>query len=254
MFKYTGPIKPYKAAQRRLEQQLRRTQAELQALQRRNEFLRVWDSILTALSSDFQGLRDYASAAAAAGQSTLASCVCYHASSEEDQLLQQLQSLSVEPATGAATKPAPRSAHNCSGSSTSASSGSAALPSSAALLARGNSNNSSSSSAVQLLVAPKDDPLYLLRHLCTLKPYPGAAELTAEQLAADYSATVQMLALQLKLYKAEQQVPVPADVATAARTAGGKTPLQKMQDALCRYGCACKLRLVLRHVAEAWLG
>jgi hypothetical protein len=43
-----------------------------------------------------------------------------------------------------------------------------------------------------------------------------------------------MLALQLKLYKAEQQLPTPQSLKDAMGKEGAKTPLQTMQDSLCR--------------------
>jgi hypothetical protein len=220
VFTYTGPIKPYKAVQKRLEQELRLVRAELQVLQRRNSFLRVSDSILTAFDLDLQWLREHAAAAAASGQSTLAHAFRHQATTEESQLLQQLQELSTDSAAGS-------NAHAAGGNTRHGS----RCASSNAGLTRSTSSNSSDPD--QLLVAP-DDPLFLFRHVCSLPPYPGAAELTVEQLAEDYSATVHTLALQLQLYRAEQQLPTPASVASALGTQGAKTPLQKMQDALCR--------------------
>jgi hypothetical protein len=157
IFTYTGPIKPYKAVQERLEQELRRVRAELQVLQRRNSFLRVSDGILTALSSDLQWLREHAAAAAATGQPTLASAFRHHSTTEEDQLLQQLQGLSISPAAGTSAHAAGSNMRHGSTSSSRHAASSIGLP---------PLPSSNSSDGDQLLVAPEDDSLFLFRWCC----------------------------------------------------------------------------------------
>jgi hypothetical protein len=162
IFTSTGPIKPHKAVQKRLEQELRRVRAELQVLQRRNSFLRVSDGILTALSSDLQWLREHAAAAAATGQPTLAKAFRHHPTTEEDQLLQQLQSLSICPAAGSSAHAAGSNMRHGSASSSGHAASSVGLP---------PYPSSNSSGSDPLLVAPEDDPLFLFRYVSSLPPY-----------------------------------------------------------------------------------
>jgi hypothetical protein len=54
--------------------------------------------------------------------------------------------------------------------------------------------------------------------------------MSVEQVAAQYSSSVQQLALQLSLYKAEQQLPAGLQFSNQECN----SPLQRMQDCLLR--------------------
>jgi hypothetical protein len=204
-------MKPFKETVRRLEKELHKKQKEVNKLEQTNNALRVRDTILTAYSINLAWLRDHA--AAESGAVSLASVFSHDTSAEELQLLNQLQGLSISAALGPRLWPGP----------SIAAAAAAAAPGCSSTL------SASSSSEVQPL-APDGDPLYLLRYICCMSPFPGAATMTAEQLVAEYASAVQQLGLQLSLYRAEQQVPP----VLSSYSMGQQTPVQKMQEIISR--------------------
>jgi hypothetical protein len=188
----------------------------LQRLSEQNSILKLRESILTAYSLSLQWLRDHAAVAAVSGGDSLASAFSHDDSGEELQLLDQLQGLAIDPGL------LHRHVAVSGGDST------CSIP-------------AASFTQEQQPVAPEDNPLVLMRHVLSLPPFHGAAEMSVEQVAAQYSSTVQQLALELSLYKAEQQLPARLPFSNQ----GCHSPLQRMQDCLLRWGSALTLRLTL---------
>ncbi|WIA15343.1 hypothetical protein OEZ85_002008 [Tetradesmus obliquus] len=212
---------------RRLERELLKKQQESDELEQQNNLLRIRDGILTGYSINLAWLRDHAAGESGAG--SLASAFSHDTSAEEMKLLDQLQGLSIHAALGPRLRPGP-SAAAAAAAPGAAGSGGAAAPGCSLRDMLSSTLSASSNVREAQPLAPAGDPLYLLRHICCMPPFPGAASMTEQQLAAEYAASVQQLALQLSLYRAEQQVP-PVLSACSMRH---ETPVQKMQDIISR--------------------
>jgi hypothetical protein len=179
-----------------------------QRLSEQNSVLRLRESILAAYSLSLRWLRDHAAAAAVSGADSLASAFSHDDSAEELQLLNQLQDLAIDSSFL-------QGSNTASGDGSTTSSGISMDP-------------ASSSISEQQPVAAEHNPLYLMRQVCRLPPFPGAAAMTAEQVAAQYSNTVQQLALQLSLHRAEQKPPA----SRACGSTADKSPLERIKDCL----------------------
>jgi hypothetical protein len=185
-------------------------QEELQRLSEQNSILKLRQSILTAYSFSLRWLRDQAAVAEVSGGDSIANAFSHDDKGDESQLIQQLQVLAIDP--GLLSPYLPVAAPDCDKASSSTFSVSAG-----------------SCPAGQQPAAPEDDPLFLMHTVCAMPPFPGAADLTMQQVAAHYSSTVQQLALQLSLYRAEQRLP-----AGVLNHPTGKGPLHSMQVCMLR--------------------